>query len=273
MKKRTILILLTLILLFGAGLRLWQLGNVPISPDWDEAALAYEAHSLFITGKDEFGNFMPPVLRSFEDYKPALYAYLAIPSVEIFGLNSFAVRLPSAIMGIIAIFATYLLVKLIFKKEGIALLAAFLLAVSPWHVQFSRIAFETNVGLTFNILVALFFIKGLKRPWMLLLAAFFAGLNLSVYQSERVFTPLLVLALTIIYRKEVFTLPKKYLFSAIAVGILTLAPTILYIGTHPEALQRLKATSIVSNQTELLKRNVGRLQNDTANNDSARKAN
>ena len=67
------MIILLVIMLLGAGLRLWQLGSVPPSPNWDEVALAYDAHSLFHTGRDEFGNFMPAVLRSFDDYKPAVY--------------------------------------------------------------------------------------------------------------------------------------------------------------------------------------------------------
>ena len=75
-------------------------------------------------------------------------------------------------------------------SEIIALLGAFLMSISPWQIQFSRTAFETNTGLTFNLLVALFFLKGLRKPWLLSLAALFAALNLAVYQSERVvYTP------------------------------------------------------------------------------------
>src|SRR5271170_7064405 len=89
---------LTLILVLGLALRLWQLGAVPPSPDWDEVALGYDAYSIMHTGRDEFGAFLPSVLRSFDDYKPALYAYLAIPTVAVFGLTTFAVRLPSVAM-------------------------------------------------------------------------------------------------------------------------------------------------------------------------------
>src|SRR5580700_7288876 len=108
-KKFSISVLI-LILVIGLALRLWQLGSVPISPDWDEAALGYDAYSIIHTGRDEFGAFMPVVLRSFDDYKPALYAYLSIPTVAIFGLTTFAVRLPSAVMGMVGILAIYFLV-------------------------------------------------------------------------------------------------------------------------------------------------------------------
>jgi 4-amino-4-deoxy-L-arabinose transferase-like glycosyltransferase len=272
-------IYLILIIFIAVILRFYQLGNVPPSPDWDEAALAYNAHSIFTTGRDEYGTVLPVVLRSFNDYKPALYTYLTIPFVELIGMTTFAVRLPSAIMGIIAVIATYFLVKELFTlrtikdetstnfPEILALLTAFLLAISPWHIQFSRVAFEANVGLTFNILLVLFFIKGLKNHWMLLPAAFFAGLNPSVYQSERVFTPLLVFALIVVFRKELFTISKKYLVTAFIIGLLTVLPLILFIATDQNALERVKGTSVFNNQIEILKQASQRLQRDKENHD------
>ena len=82
-----------------------MLSNIPIAPDWDEVALGYDAYSIMHTGRDEFGTFLPVALRSFEDYKPALYAYLSIPTVAVFGLTVFAVRLPSVVMGVVGILA------------------------------------------------------------------------------------------------------------------------------------------------------------------------
>src|SRR6266404_9311757 len=98
MRKNLVYITLGIIVLLAVLLRLWQLGNVPPSPDWDEAALGYNAYSIMHTGRDEYGKFLPVVLRSFDDYKPALYAYLTIPAISVFGLDTFAVRLPSAVL-------------------------------------------------------------------------------------------------------------------------------------------------------------------------------
>jgi 4-amino-4-deoxy-L-arabinose transferase-like glycosyltransferase len=279
MNKKLSIILLLLILTVGTFLRFYKLGSIPISPDWDEVALGYDAHSLATTGRDEFGNFLPAILRSYDDYKPAVYAYLAIPSVEAFGLNTFSVRLPSAIIGIIGILATYFLVKEVFnyrneenkKKKNIveilALLSAFLLAISPWHLQFSRIAFETNVGLTFNILVALFFIMGLRKNWLLIVSLFIAGVNLSVYQSERVFTPLLVMSLIVIFRKELIKINKKILVASLIAGLLAVAPAINFLNSDHNALLRVKATSIFNNQTEVLNKDVVRLDTDRKTHD------
>ncbi len=262
MSGTRIKILLIGIILIASVLRLWRLGDVPISPDWDEVALAYEAHSLSTTGKDVYGEFLPVVLRSYDDYKPALYAYLVIPSISTFGMNSQAVRLPSAVFGILTVMAFYFLAKELFKRVDIALLSTFWLAISPWHIQFSRVAFESNLGLAFNVFTVLFFIQGLKKPWLLVLSAVFAGLNLSVYQSERVFTPLLVLALVIIYRKELFRIKKKYLSAALTVGILSVLPLIIFTASNSEALTRIRATSMFSNQTEVLEKTIPRLESD-----------
>ena len=110
------LIILGIIVLVAAALRLWDLGKVPISPDWDETALGYNAYSILHTGRDEYGKFLPIVLRSFDDYKPALYAYFTIPSIVIFGLNTFAVRLPSGVFGVLTVIATYFLLKGLLSK-------------------------------------------------------------------------------------------------------------------------------------------------------------
>lgn len=258
--------------MLAAGLRLWQLGSTPPSPDWDEVALGYDAYSIIHTGRDEFAKFMPVVLRSFDDYKPALYTYLAIPTVFVFGLSTFAVRLPSAIFGIISVFAVFCLVKELFKdnkhKDYLALLAAFLLAISPWSLQFSRVGFESNVGDALNLLAALFLIKGLNnRRWFLFISALSAGLSIYVYQSEKVFTPLFIIMLLLIYWRKLIEVPKKYLFAVIVFGLIVVAPMFMYIATNRAALLRVTGTSIFSSQTELLQNDVQKLLQDTANHD------
>jgi len=180
MKKRNVsLILLGIVILIAAILRFWQLGKVPASPDWDEAATGYNAYSILRTGKDEFGSFLPLSFRSFNDYKPPLYVYLTVPSIRIFGLSLWAVRLPSAIFGVLAVLGTYFLVVLLIQHakdtsgdesailgltrdvlDALPIAAAFCLAISPWHIQFSRVAFEANIGLTLNIWAAYFFLRG-----------------------------------------------------------------------------------------------------------------
>ncbi len=242
---RIFFLILGIVFLAGV-LRFWHLGNVPPSPDWDEAALGYNAYSILLTGKDEYGKHLPVILRSFDDYKPALYAYFVVPFISIFGLNIEAVRFPSAFFGVLTVLGTFFLTRELFKRNDLALLSLFLLAISPWHIQFSRIAFEANLGVAFNIFAVLFFILGLKRPVLLIISALLAGINIYIYQGEKVFTPLLFLSLVIIFRKELFSKPFKYILASIMLGILVVLPMIFYILTNKEALGRARGVSILA---------------------------
>ncbi len=266
MIKKLIWIVFGVIILIAIFLRFYQLGNVPPSPDWDEVALGYNTYSIIQTGRDEFGKFLPVVLRSFDDYKPALYSYLSIPSILAFGLNIFAVRFPSAFFGVASVIAVFFLIRDLFVsykfRDCLALLTSFFLAVSPWSLQFSRIGFEANVGSSFNILIVLFFLKGLKKPWFLYVSAIFVGLAPYIYQSTRVFTPLLVIALILIYRKQLFSISKKYLISAVVLVLVVLTPMVIYVLTDSSSLLRVKGTSIFSYKTELLKTNTQKLERD-----------
>lgn len=269
--KKILFITLFLVVMLSAVLRLWQLGNVPPSPDWDEVALGYDGYSIMHTGKDEFGKFLPVVLRSFDDYKPALYTYLTIPSIVVFGLNVFAVRFPSAIFGIISVIAVFFLVRELFEdnkyKDYLSLTSSFFLAISPWSIQFSRVAFEANVGDALNLLAVLFFVRGLKNNWMLFLSVFLAGISIYAYQSEKAFTPILILILAIIYRKKIFSIDKKYILSVIIFGFIVVLPMIFYIFNNRAALLRVTGTSFFSYKTVLLENDITKLTRDKQNND------
>ncbi|MDO8610433.1 MAG: hypothetical protein Q7R95_07830, partial [bacterium] len=65
------------IILLAGFLRLYKLGEVPGSLDWDEASIGWNAYSLLKTGTDEYGKAWPVSIRSFNDYKPPMYVYAA----------------------------------------------------------------------------------------------------------------------------------------------------------------------------------------------------
>lgn len=273
MKRKIILLL---IIVFAFLLRVYLVGNVPLSPDWDEVALGYNAYSILQTGRDEYGKFLPVVLQSFDDYKPALYAYLVIPFVHFLGLTVAAVRLPSVVFGTLTVLLTYFFVRsLLYEKEvrlgkilfNVPLLTAFLLAISPWHVQFSRIGFEANVALFFNILGAYLFIKSLKSPKLLSLSAVSFALSLYTYQSSKVFVPLLLLVLVFIYRNEFFNIPRRNIVSAFLIGLLVVLPIVLFTATNREALTRVQGVSIFSHKTPLLQEEIRKLERASEQND------
>ncbi len=268
--KKTILFLFT-ILIIAAALRLYKLGEVPISPDWDETALGYNAYSIVKTGRDEYGTFFPLTIRSFDDYKPPLYVYLTVPSVALFGLSVWSTRLPSAVMGILAVLGTYFLVKELFRQSlftiHYSLLSSFLLAISPWHIQFSRVAFESNIGVTVNIWAAAAFLAGLKKRVFLPISAMLFGIGMYAYHSERVFLPLLLTLLVVMFRKKLFVKENKTaIIISIIIGLVFAIP-LFSILFGSRGLLRLKATSSFTDQTNLLARNIVQLERDQKNGD------
>lgn len=194
-------ILLGLIIAFALIVRVIGISKYPVGFTQDEASLGYDAYSLLTTGKDQWGVSWPLTFRSFGDFKMPLYSYLAIPSVAVFGLNEFSTRLPGALIGTLAVLATYLMVFELFKNSSkvnnrtLALMSAFLLAISTWHISLSRGAFEANLTTFFIPLGVWAFLKGLEKPkWMVLSAVSF-GLNLFSYHAARLFTPIIIILL------------------------------------------------------------------------------
>lgn len=196
-------ILLILVFSLAFILRFWHLGQNPPSLDWDEASLGYNAYSILKTGRDEYGNFLPLAIRSFGDYKPPLYTYLTIAPVAIFGLNEFSTRFASAFLGTLTVIVVYFLVKELFPKRSFLffILCSLFFAVSPWHVQFSRIAFEANTALFFTICGLWLFFKGLKKELYFPFSFISFALAVYAYHSPRLVIPLLLIGLGLIYRR------------------------------------------------------------------------
>ncbi len=209
------------ILLVALILRIFWLDKLPVGFTADEASFGYDAYSILKTGKDAWGGSFPLALRSFGDFKLPLYTYLAIPTVAVFGLNELAVRLPGAILGILAIISTYFLVKELFKDKKLALLSAFFLAISPWHISLSRGAFEANLTTFFLTTGILFFLKGLEKRLFLIPSAVLLGLNLFSYHSARLITPLFVLILVLFNWKKLIVKPKSLILPIIVLGAFT----------------------------------------------------
>lgn len=196
------------------------LQGIPAGFHADEASNGYDAYSVLKTGRDQWGNTMPLVFKSFGDYKLPLYGYLDVPIIALFGLNEFAVRLPSAIIGTLAVVAVYLLVKEILKNSKIAVLAAFLTAVNPWAVMLSRTALETNLVTFFVPMGIFFFLKGVKTYKNFGWSAPFFGLALFTYHSAKIIVPLVLTGLILIYRRELKKIGFRKLAFAFAVFLI-----------------------------------------------------
>ena len=235
MKRNTVLIA---IIILAAILRFWRLDSNPPSLYWDEVSLGYNAYSILKTGRDEHGEFLPLArFIAFGDYKPPGYIYATVPSIAIFGLNEFAVRFPSALAGTLTVLLTYFLVKELFGSKSsvishqssvIAAIAALLLAISPWHLQFSRGAFEANLATFFSVAGVYFFLKGTKYGKYLVVSALFFVLSVYTFNTHRVFVPLLLLGMVLLSFKKL-TAQRKFAIPASILGFILVIPLIPFL--------------------------------------------
>jgi len=98
MKKQNkiYLVLLFLILFLASFLRFY---NLPLlSLFGDEVDVGYHAYSLLQTGKDYMGQLLPSYIQSLAEWRAPLLMYASIPSILIFGLTEWGVRVTPAFL-------------------------------------------------------------------------------------------------------------------------------------------------------------------------------
>lgn len=237
--------LLFSILVLAFFLRVYNLGSLPSGFHGDEASFLYNAVTILHTGRDEDGRFLPIILRSFIDPKPALYSYLQIPSILIFGTNYFAARFPAVLFGVFSIFLVYLLVKKVSNNnQTVSLLSSFLFAISPWHIFISRGSEEVILSFTFALgtVLALLCLLDRKKFRVFLYLIFSLCLFLSMYSyhSAKVFLPALIILIVIVnWVKKRCTFYQALFLLAITVFLLVF--TTLLVG-----FTRLNAVGILT---------------------------
>ena len=254
--KNLTIILFSLILILAIFLRVFKLDQVPPALFGDEVDVGYQAYSLWETGRDLTGRFLPFYLKSLSEYRTPLYIYSAAPFVGVFGLNEWGVRLPAVFWGILSIVGIFLLSKKLFNSK-IGLLTMFLFSISPWHLQYSRASFEVTMLLSFLIFGTYFFLKGLEKNRYFFISIILFVSSIYIYSTAVVFAPLLALLLTIIYGKQIFkTKPITIALLAI-VGLIILIPLGLSMFTG-EAKERFTTVSIFQDKVLTDKLNLAR---------------
>ncbi len=168
---------MVVIVILASVLRLYQLESAPRGALIDEASYGYIGYSLLQTGRDEHGNVWPLHFFAFGDQKLPAYAYILVPVIKIFGLNNFAVRLPSALAGILLVPVMYLISRRIGMSITQGFISAMIVAVSPWTIILSRFGFESNIALLFfaiGIYTAIRTLQTRHAMWLVFTALFLA---------------------------------------------------------------------------------------------------
>jgi len=162
----------------AAALRLVKLGDIPYGVHPDEAQVGTDAHRI-LSG-DLLGVYTHAALG-----QPSGHAYLTTPSIWALGDTAFALRLPLALVAIAAVPLLYLLVRVSFRREE-AFFASALLAISYWHLFYSRVAHWSISYGTVLLAALLCVMLGLRtgRWWWYAAAGALLGLGVYTYNVD-----------------------------------------------------------------------------------------
>jgi len=219
---------MVLCLLAAALLRIPGLEQTPPGLHYDEAANVVLAREIGLQGER-------PIFISSYTGKEVLFFYLAGAMMRIAGPSAFALRLTAAFVGLLTVAATYTLGRALLADRRLAVLAAALLAISFWHLVFSRLGFRAIGQPLLQALAVLALFRGLRQPhwrWFVL-AGLFLGLTAYTYLAARLFPLPLLLALLPVLASGRQRLLQLGLVGVVALAVL--APLLLYFWRHPDA--------------------------------------
>jgi len=239
------------IVVLGGGLRLAKFGESPPGLNQDEAVNAWNAQCLLKTGKDQVGVSWPIFyMRGIGGNWSPLYIYLSIPFQAIGGLSITTTRAPAVFFGIVSIAVIYYAGKRLFNEKA-GLLAALLLALSPWHFQQSRWGHESSIaallGLTPLALMLWSNIIPINNKAPRLLAAGVTGVVTGIccygYQPVRVFICVFLFLIFLLnLRRFAQELKKPKYLAAVIVFIIgfgvIFGPLAWQYIFHPEGVNR-----------------------------------
>jgi len=247
------------ILLLSILLRFYKLGDIPVGFHRDEAFLGYNAYSILKTGRDMTGHLLPLHFESFIQ-SPGGYSYASIPFIFFFGLSPFSVRFASAFFGTLTVLMTYFLVKQLFRQvknseirsSAVALIAALLLAISPWHINLSRTTTE-NTLVVFFITAGMYlftlYLNKQKTP-IAILSFFSFFITFGLYQAPRAFLPLFIPVMIALFWK---TLTIKGRITGILLYLTLICLPLFLILMSPQLSLRLRTVNIFySEETRLI---------------------
>ena len=235
-------------LLVAIFLRFYGLDSVLPVLSYDEAENGLDALGVLAGER--------PIFFTENFGREALFIYLQAISIALLGQTDLALRIVSAVIGILTVVASYLLVQRMFNAR-IALLACGWLSISLWHVIFSRVGLRT-ISLPLFLAVGFYCLwRGLEEVstqatapsdstmtanrsrsvvWFAL-SGIVIGLSLYTYSTAR-FAPFVIVALgmyTALLHRQLLRKALPELVLALALATLVFLPEGLFFLRNPES--------------------------------------
>src|SRR3989344_3330816 len=178
-----------LIMLTAFVFRFQHIQSIPPGLYPDEAMNGNNAIHALQTG--DYSVYYP------DNYgREGLFINIQAQALRIFGNEPWALRVVSALFGTLTVWGLYLLTKRLFNWE-IAAMSSFLLAVSFWHVLFSRIGFRAIMAPFFLVWGLYFFWRGKTSTKLFdfAVSGLFLGLGFYSYIAYRMMPLMIVITL------------------------------------------------------------------------------
>lgn len=247
---------LGLVLIVAILMRVVNLGSLPATFFDDEVLSGYLGRYLWETGTDLYGNPWPLLyFNKFGDYYIILPMYLDGLSTYLFGMTWFATRLPTAIIGALAVIPVAVLAYWTFQSRKVVVLAGLFVAISPWHIVLSRATTESVIEMTVILTSVVFLIYGWrngKARWLILSLAI-AILAYFTYHTARIIMPLLWLGGLVIFWSQIKS--SRWLKIVSFGGLISMIILTLSIASTPWGKGRFEQTSIFGEKSGVLARN------------------
>jgi 4-amino-4-deoxy-L-arabinose transferase-like glycosyltransferase len=220
---------LFLIVLLAAVLRFCCLETLPPGLHFDEGFKGVTARALL--------EGATPQLFFAEDMgEEPIAIYLVALTLSLFGQEPWAIRLLSAIVGMLTVPLTWFLGRELFRSRIAGLGAALVLAILYWHVSFSRIGMEPILVPFFATLVFAALSWGLNSDRLLAFALAGLALGGSLYTYKAgYFVPILAIlyiACAVVMERGFLRRYWRGLALVALVTLLVAAPIVIYFVTH-----------------------------------------
>ncbi len=223
--------LLIAILIVATVLRIVNLGVGDVTGN-DETLYAFRSVGMLDFNEAEFQTtpleWQDPNIQwwtalSFHDHPPLVFVIQNL-FMKVFGENTFAFRLPSAILGIFSVYLLYLIGTQLFSKK-VGLIAAAIMAITVNHVYISRIGIQESYVIFFLLLASYLFFKALENERYLLWTGAAIGFGILTKYNVFILAPIFLTYL-VIFKRSYFA--KKSFWLGALLALLIFSPVIVY---------------------------------------------
>ncbi|WP_233181555.1 glycosyltransferase family 39 protein [Paenibacillus sonchi] len=212
----------------GAIVRIIYLGSIPSGLNQDEASIGYDAYAILHYGIDRNGVHLPIHLIAWGSGQNALYAYLSLPFIWLFGLTPLSVRALSLVMGLLGMIFFYLSMRQLFPTRAGGIFAMFFIAINPWHIMMSRWALESNLFPTLILIAVYCLLKSFQTPKWSYGFTVIMAISLYAYGTAYFFVPVFAIcaAFLLLYSR---VLKFRMLVWNVVFFVLLALPILLFI--------------------------------------------